>query len=607
MILERNVIPSGKGWQTPTLALAFSELKSLLNKRFGAVDKKRKTSDLIIKFDVKSYAHGFSLMVSEDKLLFSAPSEIEILYAVYDFAEEFLGFCFFEPGVDRLSDRSVKIELKNGILLANRQPVIKRRGFVQEFPFTEDNYLIGDWMVKNKMNYLMTWMKYYDEVPQKMKDFYHARGIEIESGHHNFNYWIPPEKYYSSHPDFFAVINGKRINPTMSKSTLLLSEQLCTTNPCLRAEIVKNMVAYCKAHPEIKTISLLPNDGFGWCECESCSKFYDKNAKGSLYSLSEHVYKANKIYHDMFKNIFMQLKKQLPDISLTLCSYVNYSVPSKGFKLEKNMAVHFAPYWRCINHRINDKTCHTNSHYAADLDKWLAIRNGGDVNICEYYMGINLYISLPVIHHEDIFDEIAFYGEKNVDGLITQFHIPHWTAYGLNFYMMGKAAYGADKKSAVQAAMEKIFGPDWKLADKFYAAMKKLVLSAKTCHIPYPYSLFSRTALKQYQSVNEMAKRLLEQAPKDKFRKELVIWTEYLIRFKELFDRYHYKRDVQVRDVEALSKWIHRFKSSRVFVHPKVDMLMGAWINAIKTGKDWYHFNLEWEDEYIRKHKESLK
>ena len=137
-------------------------------------------------------------------------------------------------------------------------------------------------MAKNKMNYLLVWMKYYDELSDELKEFARIRGIEIESGHHNFNYWIPGKIYTNAHPDFFAEINGKRINPSTKDDELLLSEQLCTTNPKLRSEIVRRMVEYCDKHPEVKTISLVPNDGFGWCECENCSKFYDKNKKGDF-------------------------------------------------------------------------------------------------------------------------------------------------------------------------------------------------------------------------------------------------------------------------------------------------------------------------------------
>jgi hypothetical protein len=152
----------------------------------------------------------FSASAGQNKLIFRTSTAVEILYAVYEVVGKFLGFSFFEPGVDK---HSASIELKDGKLIANRRPVIANSGFIQGFSFSGNSCLIGDCIAKNKLNYLMTWMKYYDEMPEAMKEFYKVRGIQIESGHHNFNYWIPPEKYYRKHPEFFAVINGKKNHP----------------------------------------------------------------------------------------------------------------------------------------------------------------------------------------------------------------------------------------------------------------------------------------------------------------------------------------------------------------------------------------------------------
>ncbi|MFA6103484.1 MAG: DUF4838 domain-containing protein [Victivallaceae bacterium] len=604
MKLSNELILKAPNQQNDTLALAWNELQILWKKRFGDLSTKHAPIVLKIDFVLSPATNGFSVHVASDSLTFRASTTVDILYAIYDFAEEWLGFCFFEPGVDRVSHKTDSVELPDGRLLASGQPGLVRRGFIQEFPFGEYSYEIGDWMAKNKLNYLLTWMKYYDEMPEAMKAFYRLRGIEIESGHHNFNYWIPPEKYYQSHPDFFAVLAGRRISPTMDKSALLLSEQLCTTNPALRAEIVKNMVKYCRKHPEIRTISLIPNDGFGWCECERCSSFYDKNLKGGFYSVSAHVYKADKIYHDMVRDIVAQLGQLLPDVNVTFCAYVNYCTPAPGFRLEKNLTVHFAPYWRCINHRIDDADCPINSRYADDLDQWLNVKNGGEVNIYEYYMGINLYVGLPMVHHEDIFDEMAWYAKKGIDGVLTQFHFANWTSYGLNYYLMAKAAYGADKKHAVAAALQGIFGDDAAMAGEFYAATKKMVLSTGPCHIPYPYALFRRTSIEQYRELHALADVLRQRAPDDEFRRALVLWAEYLVRFKELFDRY-YRIGVTVAEIDALRQWLHGLPL-QIVVLEKVDLLFEAWMECVKTGRQWLHFNLEWEDEYIRRHCQCL-
>ena len=534
----------------------------------------------------------------------SAPDSIELLYGVYDFAEKFGGWCFFSPGQDEFNpERKLNIP-SDGVLIPAKKPLLKRRGFIQEFPFDDETPDLLDWMAKNKLNYLLTWMKYYDALPDELKQAALDRGIAIESGHHNFDYWIPGKKYGSTNPEFFAEIGGKRISPS-GNSELLLSEQLCTTNPALRAEIVRRMVEYCDAHPEIKTISLIPNDGFGWCECENCSKFYDKNSKGDFYSVSAHVYRANDIYHDMIKEISARFHEQRPDIRLTFCAYVNYCAPSENFFLTPGLAVHMAPYWRCINHAMDDSACETNTRYLEDIRKWCAVKRGGEVNIYEYFMGVNFYLSLPMIHWEKMFREMQVYNESGVDGILTQFHVTHWTAYGMNYRLMAQAARNEDPAVCIRRMLEELFGSDAEEAEKLYRKMEKMMHEMGKCHIPYPRSLFRRTRKDDFAELHHIAQALAEKAPGNRFRRELTIWTEYLLRFKELADKLMICKATE-EEVDKFLAWIHQYRDTRVFVHSKFDSYFAAVKEVIRSGKSWIHFNIDWEDRYVLEHDTSL-
>ena len=560
------------------------------------------------EFVLEKSLPSFELRRRGGHLVIAAPSSLEMLYGVYDYAERFGGYTFFEPGRD-LFDEGLRVEvcapeLPDEVLVPARQPLLKRRGFIQEFPFDAETPALFDWMAKNKLNYLLVWMIYYDELAGELKQAAAARGITIESGHHNFNYWIPGKLYGKTHPEFFAEINGRRISPS-EKAGILQSEQLCTTNPQLRAEIARRMLDYCQAHPEVKTISLVPNDGFGWCECENCSKFYDKNKKGDFYSLSEHVYKADRIYHDMVRDIAARVNCVRPDLQITMVAYINYCAPSEGFTLNPGMAVHFAPYWRCINHEINDLTCPVNSRYADDLLKWCATKRGGEVNVYEYYMGVNFYLSLPMIHFREMFHELQWYHEIGVDGILTQFHLPHWSVYGLNYYLMGKAARGGSETETIGTILERLFGEDAAEAREFYFNLKQLMLKMGKCHIPYPYSLFRRTSAADYQALLMQAKALAARKPNDRFRGELVVWMEYLCRFKSFFDRMHAKT-ATIEEARELLEWIHSYRDTRVFVHDRFDSYFQAIEEALRSGHEWLHFNLDWEDEYIRRQESQI-
>ena len=584
-------------FEDPTLRLAADELSTLCRKRF------QQSGSWCARLIIEESLPSFEIRFAENTLTVAGPTAVEVLYGVYDFAEKILGWFFFEPGKDLLRD-SGAVEIAEGVVIPAREVPFKVRGFIQEYPFDENSPLLADWMAKNKLNFLNVWMKYYDGLDFRGREAFRIRGIEIQSGHHNFDYWIPAQKYHKEHPEFFAEINGIRIKPEKDENALLLGKQLCTTNKELRKEIVKNMVEYIEKNPELKSVGLTPNDGFGWCECEECSKFYDKSKHGELYSLSTHVYIADRIYHDMVRDVAGQLAEKRPDLDLYFCAYINYCRPSEGFKLTPNLTVMMAPYWRCINHRI-DEECPINSRYADDIKAWCDCKEGGKVVIYEYLMGVNFYLSLPQIFHRTIFKECAYYKSIGVDGFATQFHPPHWSVYGLNFIAMAKALRGENEDEAVAQIMKALFGADAEEAERFYEHMRSIPASAGPCHVTYPYALFSRTELAPYAEAVRLAKALKAKCPTDRFRQELCIWTEYLYRYKSLFDAFH-AGCAGIPDIDHLLSWIHSHRDTHVFVHNRFDPYFEAWRTAIRQGKEYLHFNLDWEDDYIRQHRNTL-
>ena len=39
---------------------------------------------------------------------------------------------------------------------------------------------------------------------------------------------------------------------------------------------------------------------------------------------------------------------------------------------------------------------------------------------------------MPLLHFDAMFREMQAYSEHHVDGVFTQFHLTHWSAYGMN-------------------------------------------------------------------------------------------------------------------------------------------------------------------------------
>jgi len=171
---------------------------------------------------------------------------------------------------------------------------------------------------------------------------------------------------------------------------------------------------------------------------------------------------------------------------------------------------------------------------------------------------------------------------------------------------MGKAARGEAEEETIDGIMRRLFGADAAQAQAFYGNIKKLLLTMGKCHIPYPYSLFRRTKLADYQELLAQAREIAARKPSDRFRQELVIWMDYICRFKAFFDKVQSQK-ATVEDAENLLAWVHSYRDTRVFVHDRFDTYFEAIKEDIRNNRPWYHFNIDWEDEYVRRHVEFLK
>jgi hypothetical protein len=160
--------------------------------------------------------------------------------------------------------------------------------------------------------------------------------------------------------------------------------------------------------------------------------------------------------------------------------------------------------------------------------------------------------------------------------------------------------YGETPK-AVTKAYERIFGNDATLVETFYNQLEGITKSAGPCHVTYPRSLLNRTDIRDYEGALKTAKEFSGKNPDDKICKGFEVWAEYLLKFKQLFDR-HIAGENVYEDIDELYKWIEEHEDSKVFVVRKVKMLFEKWKERISQGKKWYHYNLDWEDDYVSRH-----
>ena len=83
--------------------------------------------------------------------------------------------------------------------------------------------------------------------------------FELFCGHHYQAIRSSERKAFEEHPEYLALVGGKRS-----------SDKFCISNPDLRRLVVRYALRYFEKNPGASSISMEPSDGGGWCECDAC-------------------------------------------------------------------------------------------------------------------------------------------------------------------------------------------------------------------------------------------------------------------------------------------------------------------------------------------------
>ena len=86
-------------------------------------------------------------------------------------------------------------------------------------------------------------------------------GITLNTGHAYDGIMHRHEAEFAAHPEYLALVDGKRQKP-----------KLCISNAALRRLVADDALAQFAKDPALDSVSCDPSDGGGWCECAECAK-----------------------------------------------------------------------------------------------------------------------------------------------------------------------------------------------------------------------------------------------------------------------------------------------------------------------------------------------
>jgi hypothetical protein len=279
-----------------------------------------------------------------------------------------------------------------------------------------------DWMAKARMNVLDVPADYQHQGRTRWDNWRDAlipelrkRGILIEVGGHGYQTYLPPERYFDHHPDWFGTHDDQRSRQDF--------EVFATSNPEAVHALIENIRSYLENHPEIDIFDLWPPDGARWSEAPADTALGNPPDRQIL----------------LLNEVARQLAPQFPRLRIQFIAYQTYVTPPSLHKPLPDILMEFCPINRSFESTLYEGATLENAEYFHALETW----NNRVIN--PSYITIYSYIpkyawrSLPVNIPHMIFDEARRYRKMGLGGVASYSEPGTGATYEIDHYTMAKA------------------------------------------------------------------------------------------------------------------------------------------------------------------------
>jgi len=295
-------------------------------------------------------------------------------------------------------------------------------------------------------------------------------GMKVWGGH-NWGNIVPPEKYGKEHPEYFALIEGRR-DRDLENFDGKHGAQLCTANPDLIPIFTAYIDDFFKNHPDYDALHISPNDGGRFCQCERC-RALDTGKR--LKSNPDKPVISDRIF-TFVDSIARAARAKHPGKYVVNLAYSWYVDPPERIKIDDQVIPQYC-LWSCYLHYNEEKK---REHHAI-AKGWTELAK--NVAIYEYFIN-GAWPDLPRIVYPKIAESLRYlsgigiklYQAQAGDGFAVN---------GLNYYVASKLWWnvGANVDAIVNEFYEKAFGDAGKWIrhyhERLHAAWQRAVEQGK--------------------------------------------------------------------------------------------------------------------------------
>jgi hypothetical protein len=219
---------------------------------------------------------------------------------------------------------------------------------------------------------------------------------------HSFGYLLPSAKYGKEHPEYYALVNGKRLAPVKDDWH---QTQLCLTNPDVLRIVTQAVLDELKANPNVESVSVSQNDDDKYCRCSKCAAIDEREGSpmGSLLTFVNAV--------------AAEVAKHYPHVKVGTLSYWYTRKPPRTIKPAPNVQIQLCSIECCPLHAIDDPRCEHNHKFCEDADGWAKICQ--DVSIWNYNVNFRNY-QLPMPNLRVIEPNVRYFVAHHAKGVFMQ-------------------------------------------------------------------------------------------------------------------------------------------------------------------------------------------
>ena len=366
---------------------------------------------------------GFKIVTDGEDIVISGKTPRGTIYGVYRFLEEIIGFKCFTKDVETYN--------KNETLAVNDIDICENPSFEYR-----DAYFRGafdcDFAVKNRLNSSLALIP--EEKGGKLK-FYNF--------HHSFYDILPPDIYFDEHPEYYSEVEGVRLKQ---------DGQLCLTNEGAIKEAVKRVKEWIKSRPNCKVFSVAQNDWANNCTCPKCREIDEKEGSPS----GSMIYFVNRIAEE--------IEKEYPNVLIHTFAYQYSRRAPKFIRPRDNVIVRLCNIECSWDEPMRKKFESDKNSYSAEfvqnITDWGKITK--HLYIWDYACNFSYYI-LPFPNYYVLADNLKYYRECKVDGMLQQGNFAYGAATGLaeiEAYLCAKLMWNvnADVKMLIKEFTDALYG-----------------------------------------------------------------------------------------------------------------------------------------------------